>query len=102
MAHEVQKMAYVGEVPWHGLGNNLTEGEPLEVWTVEAGFNFEVKEAPVHFFPVIRPALIMGIKPAAIPPIRAPLFAAALMNSITWASVTMTSAEWPPRITNAS
>jgi len=52
MAHEVQKMAYVGEVPWHGLGNKLTEGEPLEVWTVEAGFNFEVKEAPVHFFPI--------------------------------------------------
>ena len=52
MAHEVEKMAYVGEVPWHGLGNVLTPNQPLEVWTVEAGFNFAVLEAPVHFFPI--------------------------------------------------
>ena len=51
MAHEVQKMAFVGTTPWHGLGNRLTEAQPIEVWVREAGFDFDVKEAPVHFLP---------------------------------------------------
>ena len=52
MSHEIQQMAYVGATPWHTLGNKLSENQPIEVWTQEAGFNFEVKETPVHFFPV--------------------------------------------------
>lgn len=60
MAHEVESMAYAGELPWHGLGfkvdENLTPGEMLEVagldWTVEKHNVFyenqfgEVKRAP--------------------------------------------------------
>jgi phage/plasmid-like protein (TIGR03299 family) len=49
MAHLVQTMAYVGETPWHGLGNQLTPKQPLEVWAKQAGMDWEIKEAPVCF-----------------------------------------------------
>lgn len=40
-------IAYVGETPWHGLGQKLPENAPIEVWQVEAGLNYEVRRAPV-------------------------------------------------------
>ena len=49
MAHLINKMAYVGETPWHGLGSRLTDGESIEVWTKEAGLDFTVERAPVQF-----------------------------------------------------
>ena len=42
-------MAYVGEAPWHGLGQVLTEGASHEVWTQEAGLNFLVERAAVQY-----------------------------------------------------
>ena len=42
-------MAYVGKVPWHGLGQQLTEGAPLEIWAREAGMDFAIDESPVIF-----------------------------------------------------
>src|SRR5688572_15492788 len=51
MSHEVESMAYVQAVPWHGLGNKLSEGQPLEVWQREAGMDWTIREAPVQFTP---------------------------------------------------
>ena len=47
--HLVQTMAYVNETPWHGLGNRLAAGQPLEVWAERAGMNWSVEEAEVRF-----------------------------------------------------
>lgn len=49
MAHLVDTMAYAGATPWHGLGNHLTQKQPIEVWQSEAGMNWEIQESPVHF-----------------------------------------------------
>lgn len=42
-------MAYVGEKPWHGLGQELSQGASIDQWRVEAGLNWAVGRAPVHF-----------------------------------------------------
>jgi phage/plasmid-like protein (TIGR03299 family) len=49
MAHELQKMAYVGETPWHGLGNRLSPNQPLEIWQREAGMDWRIESSAVHF-----------------------------------------------------
>jgi phage/plasmid-like protein (TIGR03299 family) len=47
--HLVQTMAYVGQQPWHGLGNPLTPGQPLEVWQREAGMDWTIEKADVRY-----------------------------------------------------
>lgn len=42
-------MAYVGAVPWHGLGQELTAGAPIEVWLKEAGMDFKVCRSRVRY-----------------------------------------------------
>jgi len=42
-------IAFVGEKPWHGLGQELTAAASIETWKKEAGLEFEVKEAGVRF-----------------------------------------------------
>lgn len=55
MAHEIARvfgkdsMAFVGETPWHGLGQRLTAGAPLSVWTTEAGMDWEALQAVPHY-----------------------------------------------------
>ena len=49
MAHLIETMAYKGETPWHGLGNQLTEKQPLEVWLREAGMDWSLQSSPVHY-----------------------------------------------------
>lgn len=57
MAHEIvfdeqrgiNPIAFVGEVPWHGLGQQLTPGAPLEIWAQSAGMDFAIEEAPVLY-----------------------------------------------------
>lgn len=47
--HLVQTMAYTNEAPWHGLGNHLTPGQPIEVWAERAGMNWRIESAEVRF-----------------------------------------------------
>jgi phage/plasmid-like protein (TIGR03299 family) len=42
-------IAFTGQTPWHGLGSQLTEDAPLEVWKTEAGMDFDVLESPVAY-----------------------------------------------------
>ncbi len=49
MAHQIEQMAYVGATPWHGLGNNLPQKQPIEVWQREAGMDWQIKDSPVRF-----------------------------------------------------
>ncbi|WNB74579.1 DUF932 domain-containing protein [Methylomonas koyamae] len=49
MAHLVENMAYVGQQPWHGLGNLLAPKQPLEVWAKQAGMDWQIQETPVRF-----------------------------------------------------
>jgi len=49
MAHLLDNMAYVGETPWHSLGNKLTGMETLDQWRVAAGLDWSVQESPVQF-----------------------------------------------------
>ena len=49
MAHCVESMAFTGATPWHGLGNQLTENQPIEVWAKQAGMDWAIKETPVRF-----------------------------------------------------
>ena len=43
----VDAIAYVGETPWHGLGQKITQDAPIEQWQIEAGLNYTVKRADV-------------------------------------------------------
>lgn len=52
MAHQITRtdnMAFVGETPWHGLGNRVTKGANLETWEREANLAWRAIEAPVQY-----------------------------------------------------
>lgn len=49
MAHLIETMAFVGQEPWHGLGNRLTAQQPLEIWQEEAGMNWSIDQSDVLF-----------------------------------------------------
>ncbi|WP_322103964.1 DUF932 domain-containing protein [Paraburkholderia sp. J41] len=47
--HLVTSMAYVGETPWHGLGNQLAPKQPIEVWAKQAGMDWQIESADVRY-----------------------------------------------------
>lgn len=56
MAHEISirangkaEMAFVGQTPWHGLGQQVTPGASIGVWVKEAGMDWTAKESPVFY-----------------------------------------------------
>lgn len=54
MAHEIDfslgapAIAYRGEKPWHGFGQEITEDLPLEKWRELAGLNWSVTRHPIY------------------------------------------------------
>ena len=49
MAHLVENMAFVGQTPWHGLGNQLTPNQPIEVWAKQAGMDWRIESSNVSY-----------------------------------------------------
>jgi phage/plasmid-like protein (TIGR03299 family) len=43
----VAAIAYTGDTPWHGYGERLTPGDPLDVWLEKAGMDYTVVESPI-------------------------------------------------------
>jgi phage/plasmid-like protein (TIGR03299 family) len=50
MAHLLEKMAYIDEIPWHGLGNALPPKQPIEVWAQRAGMDWDIRSTSVRFW----------------------------------------------------
>lgn len=51
MVAAVETMAFVGEVPWHGLGNQVDENITLEEFQKQAGLYWGVSKRPVLYYP---------------------------------------------------
>jgi phage/plasmid-like protein (TIGR03299 family) len=55
MSHEVYKigsddsMAFVGETPWHGLGQRLPEDAPIETWAKTAHLDWSLIEKDISY-----------------------------------------------------
>ena len=49
MAHLVETMAFVGQTPWHGLGNQLTPNQPIDVWAEQAGMDWRIESSDVSY-----------------------------------------------------
>ncbi|MDC4584455.1 DUF932 domain-containing protein [Acinetobacter baumannii] len=49
MAHLVETMAFVGNTPWHGLGNPLSPNQPIEVWAQQAGMDWRIESSNVSY-----------------------------------------------------
>lgn len=43
------EMAYVGETPWHGLGQILLPGASIDEWRVAAGMDWEIMRTHVQY-----------------------------------------------------
>jgi phage/plasmid-like protein (TIGR03299 family) len=55
MPHEIDystggpAIAYAGETPWHGLGEKLPEGQPIEAWLKAARLEWGLRRLPVQY-----------------------------------------------------
>lgn len=47
--HLVETIAYMGDQPWHGLGNRLTGGQSIEQWKRSAGMDWAIEESEVRY-----------------------------------------------------
>ncbi len=49
MPHFIDRMAFVGQTPWHGLGSQLPAKQPIEIWAANAGMTWSIRETPVCY-----------------------------------------------------
>ncbi|MCU4347504.1 DUF932 domain-containing protein [Acinetobacter lactucae] len=49
MAHQIETMAFVGQTPWHGLGNQLPQNQPIEIWAQQAGMDWRIESSNVSY-----------------------------------------------------
>jgi hypothetical protein len=55
MPHEIDvstgkpAIAYVGETPWHGLGEKLAVDQPIETWLKAARLEWKLERLPVQY-----------------------------------------------------
>ena len=49
MTHLIQHMAYVGQTPWHGLGNQLTHHQPIDIWAQQASMDWRIESSDVSY-----------------------------------------------------
>lgn len=47
--HQVETMAYAGDVPWHGIGKKLQAQQPIEVWKTQAGMDWQIEASDVRY-----------------------------------------------------
>ena len=45
------EIAYANKTPWHGLGQQLTQDAPIDVWRTEAGLDWEAQVSEAMFWP---------------------------------------------------
>jgi len=48
-SNDRENMAYIGKVPWHGLGNAMQDGMDVDQWRVEAGLDWAVNRSSVKY-----------------------------------------------------
>lgn len=55
MAHNIDEsnnranMAYIGKVPWHGLGQKIDPDADLETWKIAAGMAWHIEKRPLMY-----------------------------------------------------
>ncbi|CAA0155604.1 DUF932 domain-containing protein [Acinetobacter baumannii] len=49
MAHQIETMAFVGQTPWHGLGNQLPQNQPIEIWAQQARMDWRIESSNVSY-----------------------------------------------------
>ena len=49
MSANVETMFSVRETPWHGLGNQLSPHQPIEVWAQQAGMDWRIESSDVSY-----------------------------------------------------
>ena len=60
MSHLVETMAYVGQTPWHELGNALPQKQSIDVWAQAAGMQWHIRETPVRYLATDENASLYG------------------------------------------
>ena len=49
MTNDRANIAFVGVTPWHGLGQELQQGAPIETWLNEAGLDWTAERSKILF-----------------------------------------------------